>query len=131
MNLTSAEAIPQSLKPDTLSGLHCIANLHTNKQDLLKHYQAFQHFINQEIKKYGLNKIGEVYHNFPNGGFTAVVCLAESHLSIHTWPERHYLTFDVFLSNYMKDNSGITRALYNNTLQFFEATPLQENILNR
>lgn len=131
MNLTSAEAIKESPKPDTLSGLHCIANLHTGKHDLLKHYQGFQNFINQQIQNFALNKIGEVYHNFPNGGFTAVVCLAESHLSIHTWPERNYLTFDVFLSNYMKDNSEITKALYNNTVQFFEATPLQENIINR
>lgn len=131
MNLTSAEAVAQSLKPDTLSGLHCIANLYTQKQELLSQYQPFQRFINQQIQNHGLNKIGEVYHNFPNGGFTAVVCLAESHLSIHTWPERHYLTFDVFLSNYMKDNSEITKALYNSTVQFFEASPLQENILNR
>lgn len=131
MNLTSVEAKSTSQSPDPLSGLHCIANLLTGSNDKLLRYQAFQTFINKQIQRHGLNKIGEVYHNFPNGGFTAVVCLSESHLSIHTWPERNYLTFDVFLSNYLKDNNEITRALYKATVDFFEATPLQESILNR
>jgi S-adenosylmethionine decarboxylase len=32
-----------------------------------------------------------------NGGITAVAVLAESHMSIHTWPELEYAAVDVFL----------------------------------
>jgi S-adenosylmethionine decarboxylase len=31
--------------------------------------------------------VGEEFHVFPNGAVTGVLVLAQSHLSIHTWPE--------------------------------------------
>lgn len=31
--------------------------------------------------------VGEAFHVFPNGAVTGVLVLAQSHLSIHTWPE--------------------------------------------
>ena len=33
----------------------------------------------------------------PNGGVSGVAVLAESHISTHTWPERRYAAFDVFM----------------------------------
>lgn len=37
-------------------------------------------------------------HAFPGtGGVTGVAVLAESHISIHTWPERAYAAVDVFM----------------------------------
>ena len=38
------------------------------------------------------------FHHFPpNGGVSGVVVLAESHISIHTWPERSFAAIDVFM----------------------------------
>ena len=36
-------------------------------------------------------------HFTPNGGVSGVAVLAESHISIHTWPERGYAALDVFM----------------------------------
>ena len=37
-------------------------------------------------------------HGFGDGlGVTGVALLAESHITVHTWPERHYAAFDVFM----------------------------------
>ena len=37
-------------------------------------------------------------HQFtPSGGISGVAVLAESHISIHTWPERGYAAFDLFM----------------------------------
>jgi S-adenosylmethionine decarboxylase len=33
----------------------------------------------------------------PNGGISGVAVLAESHISIHSWPERSYAALDVFM----------------------------------
>ena len=33
----------------------------------------------------------------PNGGISGVAVLAESHISVHTLPERNYASFDVFM----------------------------------
>jgi len=38
------------------------------------------------------------FHHFsPNGGVSGVVVLAESHISIHTWPERDFAAVDLFM----------------------------------
>src|SRR5262245_65077 len=47
----------------------------------------------------GLTIVDEKYHVFPEwqgqpGGITGAVLLAESHLAIHTWPERRGVTLD-------------------------------------
>lgn len=37
-------------------------------------------------------------HQFSkSGGLSSVAILAESHLSVHTWPERNFAAFDVFM----------------------------------
>ena len=33
----------------------------------------------------------------PNGGVSGVLVLAESHISIHTWPERDFAAVDIFM----------------------------------
>ena len=38
-----------------------------------------------------------LHHFTPNGGISGVAVLAESHISVHTWPERGYAAFDVFM----------------------------------
>ena len=43
-------------------------------------------------------------HEFGEGcGVTGVVVLAESHISVHTWPENNYAAFDIFMCG-KKDN---------------------------
>lgn len=38
-----------------------------------------------------------LHHFTPNGGISDVAVLAESHISIHTWPECGYAALDVFM----------------------------------
>ena len=38
-----------------------------------------------------------LHHFAPNGGISGVAVLAESHISVHTWPERRFAAFDVFM----------------------------------
>lgn len=46
----------------------------------------------------GATVIQTFFHVFgENGGVTGVAILAESHLSIHTWPESAYAALDLFL----------------------------------
>jgi S-adenosylmethionine decarboxylase len=40
--------------------------------------------------------IGSFFHEFSPQGVTGFVCLAESHLSIHTWPEKRYAAIDIY-----------------------------------
>lgn len=38
-----------------------------------------------------------LHHFTPNNGVSGVAVLAESHISVHTWPENGFAAFDVFM----------------------------------
>lgn len=60
----------------------------------------------------GLHVVGDVFHQFEPQGVTGTVLLAESHLAIHTWPESGFVTLDVYVCNYMQDNTHKAFTLY-------------------
>ena len=43
----------------------------------------------------GAQVVGEAFNVFPNGAVTGVLLLAQSHLSIHTWPELRLANVDL------------------------------------
>lgn len=111
-------------------GLHLLSTF-SSSAERLSDVTVCQVVFNSLIDTLGLTKVGEVYHAFPNGGYTAVVCLTESHVSIHTWPELGLATFDVFLSNYMRDNTAKAHQFYAGVLTQFSATELTKQELTR
>lgn len=112
-------------------GLHILSEFTTNHPHLLFNSAQCRVLFDELIMANQLEKVGEVYHDFENGGFTAVVCLTESHMSIHTWPEYQLATFDVFLSNYKRDNSDKVKRIYQSVLSFFEGVEMQKNEIVR
>lgn len=64
-----------------------------------------------------------LHHFTPNGGISGVAVLAESHISVHTWPERDFAAFDIFMCGHAKPEEGITvlkRAFSPKTMQITE-----------
>ena len=52
----------------------------------------------QSAKDAGATVLSERWHHFGSGfGYTGVVILSESHISVHTWPEKGYAALDVFM----------------------------------
>ena len=48
------------------------------------------------------------FHHFgPDGGVSGVVVLAESHISIHTWPERDFAAIDIFMCGACDPNDSV------------------------
>jgi S-adenosylmethionine decarboxylase len=58
----------------------------------------------------GATVVGERFHVFPNGALTGVLLLAQSHLSIHTWPELSLANVDL-LSYGRVDGEAVLRVL--------------------
>jgi len=112
-------------------GLHILSEFKSVQRHLLNSSSFFRKHLEWLILEKKLQKVGEVYHDFENGGFTAVVCLTESHISIHTWPEFELATFDVFLSNYQHENDEKARDIYKGILEFYQGTELQKNEIKR
>lgn len=112
-------------------GTHLIATLHTADAKPLRRHAAFQQYLNGLIADHGLQKLGEVYHDFSPAGYTGVVCLSESHLSVHTWPEWGRINMDIYLSNHLRDNDGTVERLYKALQAYFGASVEAEQIIRR
>lgn len=55
-----------------------------------------------------VNILNTFFHEFTSTkGFTGVICLTESHISIHTWPEKLFLCIDVFMCDNEKSQQYI------------------------
>ena len=48
-----------------------------------------------------------LHHFTPNNGISGVAVLAESHISVHTWPERGFAAFDVFMCGDAKPEAAV------------------------
>lgn len=112
-------------------GLHLIVTLQSEKTALLSQYSGFKVLADELIGTFELQKLGEVYHNFEPAGFTGVICLSESHLSVHTWPEFGKVNLDIYLSNFRRVNDGTVRAICDRVVSYFEARIVSEHQINR
>ena len=54
--------------------------------------------------------------------------LAESHLAIHTWPERRGVTLDVYVCNFTADNTGKAQELFDALMLVFRP---KDRVVNR
>ena len=46
-------------------------------------------------------------HKFNDGGLSGVAVLEESHISFHTWPQREYVAFDIFMCGDTKPSLAV------------------------
>lgn len=78
------------------AGTHLIIDLWgAERLDELDHVEQT---LVEAVKVAGATLLHIHLHHFtPNGGISGVAVLAESHISIHTWPERGYAALDVFM----------------------------------
>jgi len=109
------------------SGLHLMANLHgATLSAAMTDSQQCRQLCQAAVANAGLTMVGDFFHGFGTGsGVTGVVVLAESHLAIHTWPETHYVTLDVFVCNYHQDNASNARSLFEALIAHFNANEVK------
>lgn len=63
---------------------------------LLDDAAAGQDALEATVRATGATLLDTRIVPFPNGGYSGVCILAESHLTIHTWPEHGYAAIDMF-----------------------------------
>ena len=119
----------KSKKPFT--GLHILGEITTNEVEKLKSLSQAKKCIHSVIKRHNLHKLGSFYYKFSQGGFTGLISLVESHISIHTWPELNYLTLDVYLCNYSKDNSAVCKKVFEEISEYFSPLKITKRLIKR
>lgn len=96
------------MKNRTNMGLHIILDLFLCDPKMLNSNSCSTVYkkISLMVKQASLTKIAGAKHKFINRGYSFAILLAESHISIHTWPERNrYAAVDIFVCNYTKNNT--------------------------
>jgi S-adenosylmethionine decarboxylase len=80
------------------SGTHLIADLHGIAREKLADPAIIQALLRRAALAAGAHIVFSHFHPFgPGLGVTGVVLLAESHISIHTWPESGFAAVDIFM----------------------------------
>src|SRR5436305_14623473 len=116
-----------------MNGLHLIGDLTGCRCDpqLLLDGERFKAKCVELVEAAGLTTVGVSFHQFDGCRFTGCVVLAESHLAIHTWPERQGLTLDVYVCNYSADNSGKARKLHDQLVESFQPAEIARHEVER
>jgi len=78
------------------AGIHLILDFWD--ADNLDNQPLMESALRQAVEVSGATLLHIHLHQFtPGGGISGVAVLAESHISVHTWPERHFAAFDIFM----------------------------------
>lgn len=100
--------------------LHILADLHQCGGDrkYFTNVAAVKKKVLEAIERSGFRVVSSKFHKFApgenvtEGGITGLIVVSESHLAIHTWPEKRFVNFDVFFCSYTRDNSEKTRNIF-------------------
>jgi S-adenosylmethionine decarboxylase len=122
-----------------MQGLHLTADLYQCRCDAgwLTDAGRLGEWCLQAVQAVGLQAVNQLFHTFPpggpsaQGGITATVLLAESHVCLHTWPEQRAVTVDVYVCNFSGDHSAKARGLMFALIQRFQPEWTEQRSLDR
>ncbi|MEI6732770.1 MAG: polyamine aminopropyltransferase [Comamonadaceae bacterium] len=121
-----------------MHGLHLTADLRACacQPRLLTEAALLQGVSRSAVDRVGLTYVADKFFTFPAsegqpGGVTGTVLLAESHIALHTWPETASVTLDVYVCNFMQDNSDKAESLMRELVRQFQPGSETSNRLIR
>jgi S-adenosylmethionine decarboxylase proenzyme len=123
-----------------MNGLHITADLSgcATAITLMRDPAALRTAALGAVAAVGLSAVGDLFHQFARAqadaeaaGVTGVVLLAESHLTVHTWPELASATLDVYVCNLTADNSLRAQALMEALVAQFRPLQVESHRLER
>ncbi len=77
-------------------GKHLLLDLQDCNKEVLNDLSFLRSALITAANNCGAKVLGVSFHPFQPQGVSGVVIIAESHLSIHTWPEYGYAAVDIF-----------------------------------
>jgi S-adenosylmethionine decarboxylase proenzyme len=84
-------------------GEHYICDLSNCNRELLFDPEYAYSLFSRAVRESGLTVVDEGFYKFSPHGFTCFLLLAESHASLHAWPEYGYCAVDLFTCAIGKD----------------------------
>jgi len=112
-------------------GTHVIGEILGSPTAKLKSAKLIEKSISSIIFKNHLKKLGCITHRFRGGGYTIVVCLAESHIALHTWPEKYFATLDVYACDYYRKNKSNAVAVFEEIALLLDPIKIHKRVYRR
>ena len=78
------------------NGRHLILDLYDCDQEILNDYEELQRLLEASLSMAKANILRIFGEKFEPQGVTLLALLAESHASIHSWPELGYCAIDLY-----------------------------------
>ncbi|PHM74566.1 adenosylmethionine decarboxylase [Xenorhabdus kozodoii] len=92
-------------------GTHIIIDMKDCDAEVLKSVSAIEKIMLDIAQQYKLNVVTHNFHQFQPWGVSGALILAESHFTIHTWPEYQYAALDLFVCNEFKHQDAFMMQL--------------------
>jgi spermidine synthase len=77
-------------------GVHLLCEFSGCDPDLLTNLEAIKSALEDAARRANVTVLHGYYHRFTPLGVSGLLCIAESHCSIHTWPELGYAAADIY-----------------------------------
>lgn len=108
---------------DTL-GKHIILEMWGCSKNVIDSIDQVKDALTKAAEVAKANLVNVVCHRFSPYGITGVAVLAESHISVHTWPEYEYAAVDIFICGSVVNSqdaaSYITQAFHAKDISLLE-----------
>jgi S-adenosylmethionine decarboxylase len=113
------------------SGKHLICDFkNIENKELLNSIENLKDICKTICKVNNFAILQECQHTFTPQGCTFLFLLSESHLSLHTFPERNYIAFDLYTCREYEDNL-IYKNIYYYLVEQLKATDSKMKIIDR
>jgi len=114
-----------------ISGKHMIIDLKEIKNQVLIHdLEKIKSLLDDICEKYEFSILNKSEHVFQPEGLSILYLLSESHLSVHTFPERKYIAIDLYTCRDYKDNT-VYNEIYDSLVKSFQAKKETPKIIDR
>lgn len=113
-----------------MNGTHIVANFHDCAFDFQQENMLLEKAV-EFCTTSGLCVLSTAVHAFAPQGITFVVLLAESHLSLHTWPEYQSAAFDLYVCNHSKNNSQACFEIYEKMRLLLSSNRVEKKVIER
>ena len=121
----------KNYETQTYSGFHMICDIkEIQEMDLLNDIESLKIILDIICKKYDFQILQKIEHKFEPQGSTILYMLSESHISIHTFPEKKYMALDIYTCRHYNDNSTY-EWIYNYLIETFGAKKEEPIIICR
>lgn len=92
-------------------GHHILIDFYSADPRVLSNPERVREILLSAIRLSGLTIVLDTFHHFEPNGVSGVVVIAESHVTIHTWPEHSYAAVDIFTCGESMQSDAIQSAI--------------------